>query len=153
MKLDVKAAGMNGNGHVAQMDLETGELRCPRCEHLRVGDYELLEEEVRKLRRKVKALERDRIEDRLRHVEREKVLKVIDYWKRLTGHPKANKQAADRFDYVVARRSELYPFGDPVEDPPEEPCPTICLAIEGLAAYPYATKEGRRSNRQEERSL
>ena len=70
------------------------------------------------------------------------MLKVIDYWKRLTGHPKANKQAADRFDYVVARRSELYPFGDPVEDPPEEPCPTICLAIEGLAAYPYATKEG-----------
>jgi hypothetical protein len=136
-------ASQNGQGPAARVDLQTGELTCPRCEQLKPGDLEIAEAEIRRLRRQVKRLERDRHEDRMKHTERRKILGAIQLWADLTGHPKANINAGDRFDMVVARRREQYPFGDPVEDPPEEPCPTICLAIMGLAAYPYATKQGR----------
>lgn len=144
-RVSENGSSQNGN-HQARLDLETGELTCPRCEHLKPGDLENAEEEIRALRRQVKALKRDKIAERLEHVERRKVLAVIQLWADLTHHPKANINAADRFDFVVARRKEQYPYGDPVEEPPAEPCPTICLAVEGLAANPYATKNGRASH-------
>ncbi len=61
------------NGHSAKIDLATGELKCPRCAELKPGDLENAEKEIRRLRRKVKALERDREEERQgdeRHEER-----------------------------------------------------------------------------------
>lgn len=143
MKLDVNKASGNGHEPVAKVDLESGELTCPRCAHLKPGDVENLEKENRRLLRIINSMERDREEQRKSHRERKKVLAAIELWAGMTGHKKANVLATDRFDVVIARRAEGYVFGDPVDEAPEEPCPTICLAIEGLAAFPYVTKDGR----------
>lgn len=119
---------------------ETGELYVPK------EDLENCEAELRRTRRRLKAYERSKEEQRAAYSERPKVLSVIRYYAELSGHPRLNINAADRFDMVVARRREQYPFGDPLEEAPESPCATICLAIEGLVAFPYVGPHGRQSH-------
>lgn len=130
---------MSAERHLNPVDLETGEITCPRCEHLKPGDVENLEKENRRLMRKVHQLEADKDEERRSYRERKKVLAMIELWANLTGHPKANINAADRFDMVRARRKENYPF----ECPEDDPKPSIEDAIYGLAAFPYVTVRGR----------
>ncbi len=119
---------------------ETGEIYVPK------EDLENVEAELRKVRRRVKALERGKEKEREAYRERSKVIAAITYYAELTGHPNMNVNASDRFDMIVQRRKEQYPFGDPLEEAPQEPCATICLAIEGLAAFPYVGPQGRQSH-------
>lgn len=119
---------------------ETGEIYVP------IEDLQNAEAELRKARRRIKAYERGKEKEREAYRERSKVIAAISYYAELTGHSNLNVNAADRFDMIVAIRKERYPFGDPLEDPPENPCATICLAIEGLAAMPYVGPQGRQSH-------
>jgi hypothetical protein len=119
---------------------ETGEVFAP------VEDLENCEAELRKARRRIKAYERREEDKRAAYSERNKVLAVIRYYAELTGHSNLNVNAADRFDMIVQRRKEQYPFGDPLEQAPETPCATICLAVEGLANFPYVGPHGRQSH-------
>ena len=115
---------------------ETGELYVPK------EDLENCEAELRKARRRIKAYERGEKKERQNYKERTQVLEAIEYWAKLTHHEKANVNAADRFDMIVARRKEGYGF----KFDPEDPAPTIDLAIEGLAANPYVGPKGRQSH-------
>src|SRR5512143_1258489 len=119
---------------------DTGEIYVPK------EDLENCEAELRRARRRIKAYERGKEKEREAYREREKVLATIRYYAELTGLPNMNINAGDRFDMFVQRRKEQYPFGDPLEAPPKEPCATICLAIEGLAAFPFVGPAGRQSH-------
>lgn len=121
----------------AVVDGETGELHanaCPRCEDVQLGDLENAERRIRKLERQIRALERDRQAQREQDPQRQQILAVIDLWRRVTGHPRANLNAGDRFDVVKARLTEGYSV-EQVE-----------LAIEGIGAYAYVV-EGQRVKR------
>lgn len=121
------------NGHGA-VDLESGEITCPRCEHLKPGDLERAEKEIRRLRRLNERLENHLAEKqesaRQNHRNRKRILKLIDRWKERTDHPRS-KASNDRFDVIVARLKDGYSFEE------------IELAIDGIAAYPFVTKAGR----------
>lgn len=118
----------------AVVDGETGEIHahaCPRCEDVQLQDLELAERRLRKLERQIRAMERDQEAARKADPQRAVILGLIEAWKRHTGHPKANVNAADRFDVVKARLAEGY-TPDQIE-----------LAIEGIGAYRYVGPEGR----------
>lgn len=112
----------------SRVDLTTGELLCPRCAEVKPGDLEAAEAEIRRLRRKVKSLERDKEAERQAAPNRKLVLALIERWKRVTNHPKSNANAADRFDLITARLKEGYSPQD------------IELAIDGIGAYPFVVK-------------
>lgn len=118
----------------AVVDGESGELHarpCPRCEDVELGDLENAERRIRKLERQIRALERDQEAARQADPQRKIVLERIENWKRLTGHPRANINAGDRFDVVKARLAEDYT--------PEQ----LDGAIYGLAKFPFVGPEGR----------
>lgn len=120
---------------VTDVDEETGEIQarsagCPRCKEVQIGDVENAEAEIRRLNRRIKAMERDRDAERLTDPLRWEILRLIEHWKTATGHPRA-KTSSDRFDIVKARLKEGYSAEE------------IELAIEGLAGYPYVTSSGR----------
>lgn len=112
----------------AVVDGETGELHanpCPRCIDVELQDLENAEKRIRKLEREKRAMEEDQAAKREADPDRQQILGIIDLWRRVTGHPKANIYAADRFDVVKARLRENYT----VEQ--------IELAVEGIGAFRY----------------
>lgn len=112
------------NGEVADY------IGCPRCAEVQLGDVENLQAANRKLLRELKAARRNRAAERAADPARWDILRLIEKWKVETGHPKAIS-SADRFDLIKARLGEKY-TAEHIE-----------LAIEGLAKYPYVTKDGR----------
>jgi hypothetical protein len=120
---------------VTDVDGQTGEVQasspsCPRCREVEIEDVENLQSEVLRLNRKIKAMKRDRDAERLTDPQRWEILRLIEYWKTATGHPRA-RFSGDRFDLVKARLTEGYS--------PDE----IELAIDGIAAKPYVGSSGR----------
>jgi hypothetical protein len=117
----------------AVVDGETGEIHtgCARCEDVAVGDLDNAERRIRKLEREKRAMERDRDAERQADPQRQEIMRLIDMWRRVTGHPRANINAGDRFDVVKARLAEGYSV-EQVE-----------LAIEGIGAFRYVV-EGQR---------
>jgi hypothetical protein len=118
----------------AVVEGETGELfaqPCPRCIDVELQDLENAERRIRKLEREKKALQEDKQSKREQDPQRKEILERINKWRELTGHPKANINAADRFDHVKARLAESYKWE------------AIDLAIEGIAEYPYVGPSGR----------
>ena len=129
--------------HLQLVNTETGEVvtDCPDC---RDKDYKLRDLEdkvaglmatVEKQARTIGALER-RIaeeEDPNSHPKGKEIVAVIERWKRATGHTKA-KVSADRVKLVKARLKDGYELTSEEWLPSE---PTIELAIDGIAAFPY----------------
>lgn len=106
---------------------------CSRCELVQMDDLENAEDEIRRLLRRIAALERDEDEKRKRDPQRKKILRVIEHWKTATNHPKAKTDAVDRFDMVKARLKEGFTEEE------------LLLAVDGIAAMPYVGNEGRKA--------
>ena len=122
---------MTDSATLRLIDTHTGELvepDCPRCRDVDVEDVANLEAENRRLLRRVKKLERDRAREREEYPERQKVIEVIERWKRHTDHPRSNANSADRFDLVLARLREGYSWDD------------LELAIDGIGAFRYVVQ-------------
>lgn len=112
---------------------DTGEVYAPK------EDLENAEKELRRLRARIRAYERKEEDIRKEDPNRQLILSLIERWKTVTGHPKSNANANDRFDLVRARFREGYT--------PEQ----VAYAIDGIGAYPYVTGPGERSREGEQK--
>lgn len=134
---------MSAERHLHPVDLETGQITCPRCENLKPGDLERAENALRKERRRNEYLEglldEKKETARQTHKDRKLFLALIDRWREKLDHPKA-KVSNDRIDMLMKRRAEGYKFDPEVNGEPE---PTFELAVDGLAAFRYVTVRGR----------
>jgi hypothetical protein len=119
---------MSATDHRDYVHPETGEVFVPK------EDLENCEAELRKLRRRLKAYERQKQDEREKSPNRTLILALIERWKVQCDHPNSNAHAADRFDMVQARLREGYT--------PEQ----IAMAIDGIAAMPYVGPQGRQSH-------
>jgi hypothetical protein len=115
-------------------DPETGAIAledCPRCEEVKAGDVENLQRLVTKQERQIAKLKKAEEAARQGDPRRKDIIAIIQRWKEKTGHPRANANAADRFDVIKARIDEGYSFKE------------MEFAVDGIAAYPYVVSAQR----------
>lgn len=119
------------SAEVIHLHPETGEVveRCPGCEE-REEIIAGLDRSIGKLERQIRAMQRDREDERKNDPQRALILGLIERWKVATGHPRA-KNSDDRFDVIKARLREGYTIEQ------------LELAIDGIGAYPYVSTNGR----------
>jgi hypothetical protein len=103
---------------------------CPNCEVHR-HDLENAEADLRKARRRIKALEADKEKERQLYAHRMLVEGIFDFWRDCTGHAKSRLDG-DRFDVIRARIEDGYT---------EEDCR---LAILGAAVDPFVDPKRKR---------
>jgi hypothetical protein len=106
---------------------ETGEVFMPK------EDLENAERELRRLRARIRAYERKEEDIRKEDPNRDLILALIERWKLVTGHPRSNVNANDRFDLIRSRLREGYT--------PQQ----VEMAIDGIGAYPYVVGPGERA--------
>lgn len=123
---------MEAAAHLTLVDPATGEVHQPDSTVRDLEDKVAgLLTTIQSQARKIGTLERQLVQDDpTHHPKAAEMKKIVERWRRATGHPKA-RISKDRLDLVRARLKDEYTFDQ------------IALAVDGLAAFAYV-RSGKR---------